>query len=451
MSVIGKSVARSILTGAVLLVSLTGCVVIDDFSASKSIYAGKQLEGKGRLREANANFARAADLAKDKNVEIAARRALSDNLAKRGQGRQAGTERERLVVLGDRRSLAPLAKSLSNGNYRPNDTAALAVALEGEASKGSVTAAMALGDLLRRSKVPAGTISEQNPEFWYKMAAAKGSVTARRRLIDIAAARGDVGTIAALVANDAGGSKTATYKRLAKSFDAGSDGFARDVRRADRFWQLAGGRPAPKIAKVKAPKEPKASAKPRDEIKVAAKALRSAKSGAERRRLVAILDTAASRGDGKAAFALARYYTPKGTKPDAQALKYYAIAAANGEKRAVDEVVSGSILPNVKPGLSNSMVASLERAAAGGSADAAIGLAQMYLNGTAVQADSDKSIEWYRKAARLGSPEAQFRLGVILAQKPDQQAAAEGKDWLQRAARNGSKSAKAYLAQLPPG
>jgi TPR repeat protein len=448
MSVLGKSVVRFSLTGAVLMVLLTGCIIVDDFSASKSIYAGKQLEGKGRLREANANFERAADLAKDKTVEIAARRALSDNLARRGQGRQAGTERERLVVLGDRRSLAPLAKSLSNGNYRPNDTAALAVALEGEASKGSVTAAMALGDLLRRSKVPADTISEQNPEFWYKMAAAKGSVTARRRLVDIAAARGDVRTVTALVATDSGGSKTATYKRLAKSFDAGSDGFARDVRRADRFWQLAGGRPAPKIAKIKAPK---ASAKPKDEIKIAAKALPSAKSGAERRRLVAILDAAASRGSGKAAFALARYYTPKGAKPDAQALKYYAIAAANGEKRAVDEVVSGSILPNVKPGLSNSMVASLERAAAGGSADAAMGLAQMYLNGTAVQADSDKSIAWFRKAARLGSPEAQFRLGVLLAQKPDQQAAAEGKDWLQRAARNGSKSAKAYLAQLPPG
>ncbi len=433
------------LAAAACSMSLGGCVIVDDFSASKAVYEGNQLQDQRRLKDATANFERAAELARDTRVETKARRALAGNLAKRGQNSAALLQQEKLVVLGDRDALKQIGDAISKRGYRPSDPAALASALELSAKGGSVTASVALGDLLRQANVPSGAIRQQDPQFWYASAAEKGSTAARRRLVDIAATKGDEKTVSQLASLDTGKPATDTYKRLAKSFDAGTDGFPRDIRKADRYWQLAGGRPAPKIKKAKA--EPK----PKDEIKVAIKALPKAKSQAERKQIIAFLDNAANRGDARAAYALARYFTPKGARPGAQALKYYSIAAANGEKKAVDEVVSGTVLPNAGNELSSSMVSSLEKAAAKGNAEAAFGLAQMYLNGTAVTADTTKSTKWLRRAAELGSAEAQFRLGVMLAQKEDTKIAAEGKDWLNRAARNGNKSAKAYLQQLTSG
>ncbi len=443
-----KRAIKPTLIAATLSFSLSGCVIIDDYSASKAIYEGNQLQEQRRLKDATINFERAAELAKDTRVETKARKALAGNLTKRGQNKLALKQQERLLVLRDREALKVIAEAIGKQGYQPEDAVAVAKALEREGNSGSITASVALGDLLRSSKVPDGTIKQQVPEVWYKSAADMGSTTARRRLIDIAAARGDEKTVSDLAGLDTSRPVVDTYKRLAKSFDSGSDGFAKDIKKADRFWQLAGGRPAPKIKKDK---KANRADKPVDVVKIAAKALPNAKSAEERNRIIAVLDAAASRGNARAAYALARYYTPEGGKPGEKALKYYAIAAANGEKRAIDEVVSGTVLPTNEAQLKTSLVTSLEKAAAGGNADAALGLSQMYLNGTAVEADVDKSTEWLRKAATLGSSEAQFRLGVMLAQKADQQVAAEGKTWLQRAARNGNKSAKAYLEQLTPG
>jgi TPR repeat protein len=439
------SVVTRTALAAILLTSLTGCIVIDDYAASKEIYAGRQLEKRQRLTQANESFERAAELAQDSTVETTARKALADNLMKRGRFRQAMNERENLVALGDRKSLATVARAMTKQNYRPRDIVAMAKALESEADRGSVTAALALGDLLDSSDLPEGTIKEQDPEIWYQKASDGGSTSAKRRLVDLAAKRGNERAVANYARLDGRRPLADTYKRLAKSFDEGTNGFARNKVRADRYWQLAGGRP---IAKLKPSKLAKAPRKPKDEILVAAKALPRAKSGAERARLVAVLDGAASRGNGRAAFALARHYTPQDGRPGEQALKYYAIAAANGERRAVDEVITGTVSQKGDGELSQSMLASLEKAANGGSAEAALGLAQLYLNGGAVPTDNAKGTVWLRKAAELGSIDAQFRLGVMLTGMEDPTSKTEGSRWLESAARKGSKSASAYLASL---
>ena len=56
----------------------------------------------------------------------------------------------------------------------------------------------------------------------------------------------------------------------------------------------------------------------------------------------------------------------------------------------------------------------LERAADGLSASAMIQLGRCYEVGIAVQADADKAFDWYWAGARLGSPEACYRLGLML-------------------------------------
>ena len=77
-------------------------------------------------------------------------------------------------------------------------------------------------------------------------------------------------------------------------------------------------------------------------------------------------------------------------------------------------------------------VTSLEAAAGDGSAEAALALGNAYFKGRAVTADLAAAMNWWRKAAELGAPDAQYNLGLLLLQRG--QNTAEALEWLDRAA-----------------
>ena len=77
-------------------------------------------------------------------------------------------------------------------------------------------------------------------------------------------------------------------------------------------------------------------------------------------------------------------------------------------------------------------VISLKGAAGDGSAEAALALGNAYFEGRAVTADPAAALNWWRKAAELGSTGAQYNLGLVLLQRG--QNTAEALSWLDRAA-----------------
>ena len=89
-----------------------------------------------------------------------------------------------------------------------------------------------------------------------------------------------------------------------------------------------------------------------------------------------------------------------------------------------------------------------EREAASGSSEAQYQLGKLYLVGRGVDKNKDLAREWLDKAASSGDGQAQYTLGLMLLKSGD---AAQGREWLQRAAEQDHVRAKSELEQLLAG
>ena len=89
------------------------------------------------------------------------------------------------------------------------------------------------------------------------------------------------------------------------------------------------------------------------------------------------------------------------------------------------------------------------RAAEQGDVDAQYNLAVCYENGTGVERDEQKAVEWYKKAAEQGDARAQFNLALCykngIGVEKDEQKAVE---WYKEAAEQGDAIAQFNLAML---
>ena len=77
------------------------------------------------------------------------------------------------------------------------------------------------------------------------------------------------------------------------------------------------------------------------------------------------------------------------------------------------------------------------------------GLGYMYLKGTGVEQDYQKSYEWFKKGAEKGLAEAQFNLGICYAKGEGvQQDYDTAIKWIKQAAEQGHENAIKALKQI---
>jgi hypothetical protein len=86
------------------------------------------------------------------------------------------------------------------------------------------------------------------------------------------------------------------------------------------------------------------------------------------------------------------------------------------------------------------------RAAEAGYADAQLALALAHLHGQGVGKNPQRAQKLFRSAAEAGIPAAQFFLGSLLANSPEDHA--EAIIWISRAAEQGFPQAQTVLAEL---
>ena len=100
-------------------------------------------------------------------------------------------------------------------------------------------------------------------------------------------------------------------------------------------------------------------------------------------------------------------------------------------------------------GLMGDFVASLEKDAEAGQAEAQFSLGEMYSEGQGVPQDYARAYRWYRQAAAQGHAEAQHSLGELYALgHGPQQSYAKALEWYVKAAAQGHAEAQYSLGEL---
>jgi TPR repeat protein len=120
--------------------------------------------------------------------------------------------------------------------------------------------------------------------------------------------------------------------------------------------------------------------------------------------------------DADVLFKYGRYLEKKdGPKDYALVARYYRIAAANGHYKAnnnLQQLVSTGLVPS--PDAPNETLDLTEQLIAAGIPSGYYDMGHYLELGYGVKQDQEKSLRYFRKAADLGSPEAQFYVGDLL-------------------------------------
>jgi hypothetical protein len=147
-------------------------------------------------------------------------------------------------------------------------------------------------------------------------------------------------------------------------------------------------------------------------------------------------------------YQLAEYYS-KGefvTKDDAEAMKWYRMAADNGHASAQYYVANRYAKGQGVPKDDREAMKWYRKAAEQGHVVAQYYVGDLYAEGRGVPQDDAEAARWYRKAAEQGDREAQKKLGARYALgqglKKDEAAAAH---WLRKAADQGDAEAQTLL------
>jgi TPR repeat protein len=149
--------------------------------------------------------------------------------------------------------------------------------------------------------------------------------------------------------------------------------------------------------------------------------------------------------DADQLFKYGRYLEKKdGPKDYALAARYYRIAAANGHYKAnnnLQQLVSTGLAPS--PDAPNETLDLAERLIAAGIPSGYYDMGHYLELGYGVKQDNEKALRYFRKAADLGSPEAQYYVGDLLS--PRDRAPDVSRQMMECAADQGYGKAARYL------
>ncbi|MHA7774457.1 tetratricopeptide repeat protein [Roseibium sp. M-1] len=381
----------------------------------------------------------------------------------RGEKKEAYAALEASAAAGYSSSLSRLAQLHSDGVYVPRNIPAVVpgYAKLAEEDK-SIRASLLLADLAQQGKLR-GSGLNTDPSYWYAKASSIGSVKAKDSLARLYAARGRLNEAKQLLASQGRTKALGKYLTLAKDTLDGRDGVRKNLN-AGVFWLNAAAEiNAERASSVavsfyrKTESETERAAVlpfmlsvPSARINDLIADYETLSNETTKREVFAQIRSAADEGNGKAALLVARVLRGNSNSIGDEALRYYGIAAANGQQGAVRLLVDQASFGSVGNPATDRIVKTLTDVANGGDVDAAIALARFYQLGGPTPKDPQKSFAWNKKAADAGNQEAQFNTGVALAEGTGTaKDIAAARRYLTAAADGGNSAAKAYLQSLP--
>lgn len=409
------------------------------------------------------------ELAKDPNnaealeVKGIAGRKLAQIYEERGEKQRAYAVLEASASAGYGSSQSRLAQLHSDGVYVPKDLPAV---LPGYArlvnEDRSIRSALLLATLAEQGKLR-GSSLQQSPEYWYGKAASFGSIRAKDELARIYARSGRLNEAKRLLASQGRQKALGKYLTFAKDSLNGREGMRQNVE-AGVFWLKAAAAIDPQRASNtavsfyrdtqseanRAAVLPYMLALPSARINELLAEYDSTSDANRKQEILSQIRSAADDGNGKAALLVARVLRGNDSSIGDDALKYYGIAAENGQKNAVRLLVDQASFGSAGDPGTDRIVAMITRVANSGDIDAMLAMARFYRLGGPTPRDAEQAFFWNRKAADAGNSEAQFNTGVSYAEGTGvAKDLAEARRYLEAAAAGGNNAATAYLRSLP--
>jgi TPR repeat protein len=444
---------------------IAGSVLTPTMAAA---YQGENEVIRGRYHEQRGDYAAAAEIyagvvareASPRAVRAAARRLV---LITRAQGDVAAEMGwlEALVRIGDVNRLTELARRSGETGRLPPSFREMATVYEATAETlPSVGLAMFMAARAEAGDLAGTGVRNTDPLYWYGVAAARGSGGAASRSIARLVSEGRIDEAVALAGRLPAGRGTDEIVSIAKALARGENGMRRDRERAGKLLARVPDREANRIAAMLMRESSaagdvdgamfwlaRAGSSPDGVAAAMARLHEKAADETTRERLLAELQRLAGAGDMSAAAAAGRILTGRGEPPTPELVRLMLVTAEGGTSATVDRL--SRLIARMPAGdaATDLVVAELDEAGAGGDVVALTVLSRLHATGGPVAVDPVKSRTYAEKAAEVGSPEAQYRLGLSLAMGSGADAD-RGRALLAKAADAGYVPARAALAAL---
>ncbi len=414
------------------------------------------------IEAADEEIARDPDNTEALEVKGIAGRKLAQLYEERGEKQLFYASLEASASAGFGASQSRLAQLHDSGTYIPKDIPAILPGYARLANEDkSIRAAILLAGLAEKGQLR-GSGLNTSPAYWYSKAASYGSVRAKDELARIYAASGKLNEAKRLIASQGSTKALGKYLTFAKDALDGRDGTARNLD-AGIFWLKSAAAISPERASSvalsfyrrtdsetdRAAVLPYMLSIPSARINDLIADYESISDEGRKREILEQIRGVADEGNGKAALLVARVLRGNSNSISGDALKYYGIAALNGQKGAVRLLVDQASFGSAGDPATDRIVELLMSVAENGDVDASLALARFYRIGGPTPKDPAQAFRWSRTAADAGNGEAQFNTGVAYAEgagvTKNLQAA---RRYLQAAADNGNSTAAAYLQSL---
>lgn len=423
------------------------------------VQIGYEKAGFEARRDAGALLATAAANARTPETIVRYNRTYAEYAIDHGQQAEAYKAYERAALAGDRTSGRRLAKGHLDGIYRPSDVnrVARSVYLPLTADKSDVTTRLLLAKLVDDGQISASQFGSS--DSWLSQAASAGGSSALRQLASRAEAAGNLNLALDYYTKADKTPKSDRALRQARVYYLGQEGgvnaklghaWMEIARKLDKkgaaqlaariYRQTSGGRDGSYLATVAAA----GGVTVASQSEVAA-TYKTAKTDAERKKIIEPLKAAARSGNADASYNLAQVYISTGGDPQ-EISTLLSTAYAKGKAEAMAPMVT--MLMRAEPGqpYAETLFKAVSKAAASGNVQAARALSSIYGIGGYKPADEDERLKWLRKAADAGDAKSQYEFGVYLYENAKTDAdKATAKEYLLKAAKKGDAFAATYL------
>jgi TPR repeat protein len=470
------------LVGLALLVSsstlLAGCAISPLSAYKEGVREEKiALLGQKPGRDPVGFLQYAAEKEADPELQGKYYNVLGDALKRRGKVKKAYAAYETGAVKGNESAGNEIYKAHVAGNYQPKKLTQIASAVYVPRAKGPKGdgAALFLADLVGSGQLAGKQFHSST--YWLQKAAAGGSVRAFRLLAEDEARRGRVRAAAAYYQKiDNAPPKVRALSEAKKNF-LGKDGelnrelgiswliYAESIAPTDTaalaaklFRATEGKYYADELRRV-------AAAGGIDDLRIGNKSKGHGGGGAAansvltaayaaspnddvKKKVLAELISKADRGDGFAAYSLARILETDGGFGNYKPGPYYVAALEKNNLEAMTRV--GKTIAVLEPDspLAVRILKAMNGLASKGNPEALKTLGALYIVGGPVAIDYDKGVGFLKKAADGGDDDASYRLGVLTIQNskgPSDIVA--GKAYLEKASKKGNTAANRFLTE----
>lgn len=415
-------------------------------------------------REPQVLLSYAANLSRSDDEVRRYNRLLGNYYVDQGQVTEGYRALEKAAVAGDESAGRRVARAHYAGQYRPADIALIARKAYLPAAENSQDTTIRL--LLARL-VAAGDVSGaefRTSTYWLESAAALGSREAVYQLAENAEAAGNIAAAASYYARVDSGSAKDRALRQARDHYLGMGRHANArIGRAwlERLRSMDGALAAQLAARIYRKTEGRVDAAYLEATAASggitnlqggslgrSKILEqylTAKTDAEREKILDPLRKSAARGDAASALTLARVLLESGGDRT-EILGLVQASMAKGNKDALPVLLRLATITDRSDKNAAAILGAVEASAGAGNVAAAKLLSMIYSIGGIAEPDQEKSRVWLKRAADAGDSEAQYQIGVVLwTSAKSEEEKKQARAYIEKSAGAGNVAAQTYL------